>query len=47
MLPQMYPVMSQDPWGLLATTPRLPVADVLPLLLVRRGAPLALVVDLG
>ena len=42
-----YPLASQDPWGLLAATPWLPGASVLPLLLVRRGTPLALVVDVG
>ncbi|HYO56592.1 helix-turn-helix transcriptional regulator [Archangium sp.] len=45
--PPVYPVLSRDPWGLLAVTSRLPVAEVLPLLLVRRGTPLALVVDVG
>lgn len=35
-----------DPWELLAA-PRLPRVDVVPLLLVRRGTPLALVVDVG
>jgi len=45
--PQMYPVMRRDSWGLLAAAPSLPVTEVLPLLLVRRGTPLALVVDVG
>jgi transcriptional regulator with XRE-family HTH domain len=45
--PPVYPVLAQDPWGLLAVTSLLPVAEVLPLLLVRRGTPLALVVDVG
>ena len=44
---QVFPLVSGEPWGLLAAAPRLPVADVLPLLLLRRGMPLALVVDLG
>lgn len=45
--PQVYPLVSRQPWELLAAVPRLPVTDVLPLLLVRRGMPLALVVDVG
>ncbi|QRN97175.1 helix-turn-helix transcriptional regulator [Archangium violaceum] len=45
--PQVYPVMRRDSWGLLAAAPSLPVTEVLPLLLVRRGTPLALVVDVG
>ena len=44
---QVYPFASHDPWSLLAATPRLPVTEFLPLLLLRRGMPLALVVDLG
>jgi hypothetical protein len=43
----MYSVVQRDPWGLLTAAPRLSVAEVLPLLLVRRGTPLALVVDVG
>ncbi|HEX8821492.1 MAG TPA: helix-turn-helix transcriptional regulator [Archangium sp.] len=44
---QVYPFASHDPWNLLAAASRLPVTEVLPLLLLRRGTPLALVVDLG
>ncbi|WP_257459432.1 helix-turn-helix domain-containing protein [Archangium lipolyticum] len=45
--PQVYPVMRRDSWELLAAAPSLPVTEVVPLLLVRRGTPLALVVDVG
>lgn len=39
--------LPSDPWGLLAMTAPRPRVEVLPLLLVRRGTPLALVVDVG
>ncbi|PTL84955.1 helix-turn-helix domain-containing protein [Vitiosangium sp. GDMCC 1.1324] len=45
--PQVLSFMQGEPWGLLAATSRLPVAEAVPLLLVRRGTPLALVVDVG
>jgi hypothetical protein len=39
--------LPSDPWGLLAMAAPRPRVEVLPLLLVRRGTPLALVVDVG
>ena len=45
--PQVYPFASGVPWSLLAATPRFPRVEALPLLLLRHGTPLALVVDLG
>jgi transcriptional regulator with XRE-family HTH domain len=39
--------VQHDSWELLTAAPRLSVTEVLPLLLVRRGTPLALVVDVG
>ncbi|MCY1073022.1 helix-turn-helix domain-containing protein [Archangium lansingense] len=47
MPPQEPPLLPWDSWGMLAATARFPVAHALPLLLVRRGTPLALVVDVG
>jgi transcriptional regulator with XRE-family HTH domain len=47
MSPPIYPIVQRDPWGLLTAAPRLSMTEVLPLLLVRRGTPLALVVDVG
>jgi transcriptional regulator with XRE-family HTH domain len=45
---EVYPLLSsQESWSLLTALPRSPVAPTLPLILMRRGAPLALVVDLG
>ena len=41
------PGPSMAPWGLLWGASRRPVLESLPLLLVRRGTPLALVVDVG
>jgi len=44
--PPVYRLGAPDPWALLAA-PRFPAPEVLALLLVRRGTPLAFVVDMG